>query len=142
MSELYLGPEHINAQLLASLVFADGGGAAAKIVIYSSLPGSPRDVPVGGHLAEVLLAKPCGSVAGESLTLIPESAGGTMILAAGFARWARFVRSDGRLVAAGTVSNAEGVGAFRLVGGNTPEGETTPYLQAGGLVVFGALTLG
>ena len=65
-----------------------------------------------------------------------------MILVTGFARWARWVRSDGKLVVAGTVSNMDSDGAFRIDGGTTPDGETTPLLQAGGLVVFGSLVLG
>lgn len=141
MSDLYLGPEHINAQLLASLAFADAAAGASRIVLYSALPDLPRETPAGSALADIILAKPCGTVAGETLTLLPASAGGTMILTNGFARWARWVRSDGKLVAAGTVTNTLGDGAFRLSGGTTPEGESTPLLQAGGLVVFGTLIL-
>ena len=142
MSAAYLGAEHVNAQLLASLVFADTGSGPCHIELYSDLPTDPRGTPDSAKLMDIVLAKPCGTVAGESFTLLPASTTGTMILVTGFARWARWVRSDGKLVVAGTVSNMDSDGAFRIDGGTTPDGETTPLLQAGGLVVFGSLVLG
>ena len=142
MSELYLGPEHVNAQLIASLAFADGSAGSCRVVLYSSFPDAPKDVPLGGPVVDVVLGKPCGAVSGESITLIPASASGSMVLTTGLPRWARWVRGDGKLVAAGSVTNMDNDGAFRLQGGTTPVGEVTPLLQAGGLVIFGTLILG
>ena len=139
--ELYLGPEHVNAQLAASLAFADGASGASRVFLYGSLPDLPRAIPSAEYSVEIVLAKPCATLSGESLTLIPASATGSMVQTTGLARWARWVRSDGKLVAAGTVSNLAGTGAFRIAGGTTPPGEDTPLLQAGGLVLFGALIL-
>lgn len=142
MSELVLGLEHISAQLVASLEFADGASGPSSVILYGELPDLPRGIPAGGTIAEIVLARPCGMVAGELFTLLPASASGTMILTSGLPRWARWVRPDGKLVAAGTLTDLEHDGAFRLQGGTTPAGETSPLLQAGGLVMFGALVLG
>ncbi len=132
----------VNAQLLATVAYADGSGGASRIVLYDAVPADARSVPVGAVLSEVVLAKPCGVVAGELLTLVPASAGGSMVLASGLPRWARWVRADGALVHSGDVSDMQHAGFFRLQGGVTPDGESTPSLQAGGLVLFGALVLG
>ena len=47
----------------------------------------------------------------------------------------------GDRVADGGVTDADGAGQFRIIGGTTPEGETSPLLLAGALVVLGATAL-
>ena len=133
----------ITAQLAATVTYADAASGASRLQIYSAMPeGDARAVPAGALLVSVILAKPCGTVAGEVLTLTPATLGGNVALAGGFARWCRWVRTDGALVFAGNVTDMANGGFFRLAGGYTPDGETSPLLQAGGLVMFGTMVLG
>ena len=133
----------VNAQLTATVAYADGASGASKVVVYNAYPkADPREIPDGAVMGEVLFKKPCGIVAGETLTLQAASAGGGLVLVGGFPRWVRWVRSDGALVFAGPASDMVHGGFFRFAGGYTPDGETSPLLQAGGLMLFGDLVLG
>lgn len=133
----------VNAQLVASVAYADAASGPSKLQVYSAMPESDaKAVPGGALLVDIVLAKPCGTVAGELLTLKPATLGGNVAVAGGFARWCRWVRSDGALVCAASVTDVAHDGFFRLAGGYTPDGETSPLLQAGGLVMFGTMVLG
>lgn len=129
------------AQLAATIVFADTGLENARVRIYSTtrptVPGEHTDTP----MAQVILAKPCATVAGGVLTLHPLTAGGTMVLSAGIPRWGEWVSGAGALVVDGTVTDDAHDGNFRVAGGATPDGDTSPLLFAGSLVLLGETSL-
>ena len=52
-----------------------------------------------------------------------------------------WVNGAGALVTEGRVTDDANGGDFQVTGGTTPPGETSPLLQAGGLVVLGATSL-
>lgn len=135
MSDLFsISPEHAAAQLAATVAFADAGSGPSRIRLYSGENGT------GDLLADVILAKPCGTVAAFTLILHPLDAAGTMVLLSGIPRSGRWVSGAGLLVAAGTVTDLDHDGSFRILGAGTAEGETSPNLYAGGLVRLGDLT--
>ena len=129
-----ISAEHAAAQLAASIAFADAGADISKIRLYSGADGA------GTLLAEVALAKPCGTLSSGALTLRPLDAGGALVLASGIPRSGVWLNGTGALVAVGTVTDAEHGGDFRVSGAGTAAGETSPTLYAGGLVLLGALT--
>ena len=136
-----IGPEHAAAQLAATIAFADGAAQPSRILLYATeQPATGADAG-GSPLAEIVLAQPCATLTASGLTLHPADAGGTMVLANGIPRWGRWVRGDGLLVADGTASDLAHEGDFRLVGGATPAGDTSPMLYAGGMVLLGTFTL-
>lgn len=136
-----IGPEHAAAQLAATIAFADGAAQPSRILLYATEQPSTGADAGGSPLAEIVLAQPCATLTALGLTLHPADAGGTMVLANGIPRWGRWVRGDGLLVTDGTVSDLAHEGDFRLVGGATPEGDTSPMLYAGGMVLLGTFTL-
>lgn len=130
-----IGFEHADAQLAATIIFADAGSGASKIKLYSEPDGA------GDMLAEIVLAKPCGTLAIGALLLHPLDIVGSMVLLSGIPRSGRWVSAAGLLVATGTVTDLAHDGDFKVAGGNTEVGDTSPMLYAGGLVVLGTLTL-
>jgi len=130
-----IGPEHAAAQLAASIAFADAGAQASRIQLYDDLGGA------GSLLAEIELTKPCATLASGVITLHTADTGGTLVLLTGIPRSGRWLSGAGLLVVAGTVTDADHDGFFKVAGGATPAGDTSPTLYAGGLVVLGALTL-
>lgn len=130
-----ISAEHAAAQLAATITFADAGSGASKIRLYSELDG------VGDLLAEITLDKPCATLSSGAITLDPADTGGAMVLLTGIPRSGRWLSGAGLLVAAGTVTDLAHDGDFRVAGGATPAGDTSPMLYAGGLVVLGTLTL-
>lgn len=130
-----IGPEHAAAQLAASIAFADAGAQASRIQLYDAPGGA------GSLLAEIVLAKPCATLADGALTLHAADAGGTLVLQTGIPRSGRWLSGAGLLVVAGTVTDLSHDGFFKVAGGGTAAGDTSPTLYAGGLVVLGILTL-
>ena len=138
---MVIGSAHALAQLAATLTFADVGALPSRILLYADASNADGSAPIGSPLAEVVLAKPCGAISGGALTLNPAEAGGAMVQATGVPLAARWVRGDGVLVAAGTVSDLDNGGDFQVSGAATVPGETSPTLYAGGLVLLGAVVL-
>ena len=136
-----IGPEHALAQLAASLVFADADPLPSRIFLYADAGAATGAAPSGTPLATVTLARPCGTLAAGVLTLHPADAAGSMVLSTGVALAAQWLRGDGLLIAAGTVTDLAGVGDFKIGGAPTAPGDTSPTLRAGGLVLLGAVTL-
>ena len=132
-----IGPEHAMAQLAASLAFADAGASPSVIRLYADAAVAAGATPTTSPLAEITLAKPCGTVAAGNLTLHPADTAGTLVLVSGTPRAARWISGDGLLVAAGTVTDMANYGDFRVAGGTTAPGDDTPMLYAGGLVLLG-----
>ena len=138
---LTVGPAHALAQLAATLAFADAGAASARILLYADAGAATGATPAGAPLAEVTLAKPCGTIAAGQLALHVADPTGAMVLATGQPRAAQWISGAGLLVAAGTVTDMDHSGDFRIGGASTPPGDDTPALYAGGLVLLGAVVL-
>lgn len=136
-----IGPGTSAVQLAATVVFADAGTANARVRLYSTArptaPGEHTDTP----MSEVVLAKPCATVSGGVLTLHPLDAGGAMVLSAGIPRWGEWVNGSGVLIVDGTVTDDAHDGDFKVAGGATPDGDNSPLLFAGGLVLLGETSL-
>ena len=64
-----------------------------------------------------------------------------MVMATGLPRWGLWVNGAGAIVAEGSVTDEASGGDFWVAGGATPPGDTSPLLQAGGLVLLGATSL-
>ena len=136
-----IGPELALAQLAATLAFADAGAQPSAILLYADPAVATGAAPVDAPLAEIILAKPCATLAAGVLTLHPADASGAMVLATGVPRAARWVSGEGYLVAAGTVTDLDNGGDFTVGGAPTAPGDTAPTLTAGGKVLLGTVVL-
>ena len=136
-----VGPDLVLAQLAASIAFADAGAQPSRILLYADALAGTGAAPSSAPLAEIALAKPCGSIAAGQLTLHVADPAGAMVLATGQPRAAQWVSGAGLLVAAGTVTDMDHAGDFRVGGAPTAPGDDTPTLYAGGLVLLGAVVL-
>ena len=136
-----IGPAHALAQLAATLAFADDGALPSVILLYADAALATGGTPFDAPLAEVALAKPCGTVTDGVLTLHFAAPGGSMVLINGTPRAAHWVNGAGVLVAAGTVTDVDNDGDFRIAGAPTAPGDTAPALYAGGLVLLGDVVL-
>ena len=136
-----IGPVITAAQLAATLTAADDAAGPCVIHLYATTQPAPGAPAGSDPLASVVLAKPCATVAGGVLTLHPADAQGAMVLSTGIPRWGRWERSDGALVADGTVTDTSHGGDFQVVGAAIAEGDTSPTLYAGGMVMLGATSL-
>lgn len=137
---MQIGPELALLQLQAALDFADLGGGA-RIELYDEAAVATGSAPTGTALASIALAVPCGTLAAGALTLHPDAPTGALVVRSGIPRAARWVNGEGGVVSVGTVTDMAGSGDFRVGGANTAPGETSPTLQAGGLVLLGAVVL-
>lgn len=136
-----IGPEHALAQLAASLVFADADPLPSSIFLYADAGAATGAAPSGTALATITLAQPCGTLAAGMLTLRPADAAGSMVLSTGVPLAAQWLRGDGVLIAAGTVTDLANGGDFQVGGAATLPGDTSPTLYAGGVVLLGAVAL-
>ena len=136
-----IGPEHALAQLAASLAFADTGAQPSVIRLYADAAVATGAAPTGPPMAEITLAKPCGTLAAGELTLHTADPAGAMVAVSGIPRAARWITGAGLLVAAGSVTDPGNGGDFRVAGGATAPGDTSPTLYAGGKVLLGAVVL-
>lgn len=134
---MMVGPEHARAQITTSLAFADAGTLPASILLYAESAVATGAAPTTSALAEITLAKPCGTITGGVLTLHMANPDGAPVLQQGIPRAARWMSGDGKLVAAGTVTDMANAGDFRVSGGTTAPGDDSPMLYAGGLVLLG-----
>lgn len=130
------------AQLQATIVAADSGSGNSRIRIYrterpSAITDSHADVPQ----AEIVLAKPCASIVDGVLVMHPADEAGAMVMSQGLPRWGDWVSAAGAVLARGDVTDTAHDGCWRVTGGQTPAGETSPLLYAGGLVVLGGTSL-
>ena len=129
------------AQLAATIAHADAGAGNARVHLYSTT----RPATAGAHadtpMATVVLSKPCATVVGGVLTFHPVDAGGALVMSTGLPRWGEWISGAGALVVDGSVTDEASGGDFTVAGGATPPAETSPLLQAGGLVLLGATAL-
>ncbi|MBF9267007.1 hypothetical protein I4I83_23625 [Acidovorax cattleyae] len=133
-----MGPEVALAQLEATIARADAGSGRCRVRLHTTppRPGSVGDAAGGTPQAEIILAKPCASIVGSALVWHAEDAGGALVMLAGIPRWGVWIGASGIVVAEGSVTDAAHGGDFRVAGGTTPDGEESPLLLAGGLVVL------
>ncbi|WOI47688.1 hypothetical protein [Acidovorax sp. BLS4] len=137
-----IGPEVALAQLEATIARADAGSGRCRVRLHTTDRPSSISGAVGGTpQAEIVLAKPCASIVGGALVWHAEDAGGALVMVAGIPRWAVWIGASGIVVAEGSVTDADHGGDFRVLGGTTPDGEQSPLLLAGGLVVLAASAL-
>jgi hypothetical protein len=130
------------AQLAGLLARADTGAGSSRITCYTTTrPALITDAHADVPQAEIALAKPCGAIVDGALVLYPADAAGAMVQAAGLPRWAEWIAADGVVLTRCDVTDMEHGGGIRLVGGATPEGETSPMLYPGGLVQLGLVAL-
>jgi hypothetical protein len=127
---------HNAARLMGSVAFADTGAGQSRMRFYATARPALGADPGGPALAEVVLAKPCGSVANGVLTLAQQDASGDLVLVTGAPVWARWINGEGALVADGDVSDDAGSGDFKI-GGTAAGG----ILYAGARLRLGACTL-
>jgi len=126
---------HKLARLAGTLAFADAGVQNSRIRLYASTQPATGGDPGGGLLVEMLLAKPCGEIQENELTLLQAEPAGDLILETGTALWARWVNGNDEVVADGTVSDAAGAGDFKL------SGTSGTVLYAGARALLGQCTL-
>ena len=137
-----VGPQAAAAQLAATIARADQGAGFACVRIYSTPQPASIAVPrTDTPQAEVVLAVPCASIVGGALVLHVADPDGTLVTATGLPRWGLWVNGAGAIVAEGSVTDEANGGDFWVAGGATPPGETSPLLQAGGLVLLGTTSL-
>lgn len=136
-----IGPEMALAQLLATIARADQGAGNARVRIYTTdRPGAIADVHADVPQSEIVLAKPCATVVEGVLVMHPLE-DTTMVMHTGLPRWGDWVAASGAVLARADATDMDHLGGWRLAGGETPEGETSPLLRAGGLVQLGATAL-
>ena len=137
-----VGPEAAAAQLAATITRADQGAGFARVRIYSTAQPASVTVPrTDAPQAELVLLKPCAAIVGGVLVFAPRDVEGTLVLSTGLPRWADWVAADGAIVATSNCTDTSNGGGWQLAGGDTPPGETSPLLYAGGLVQLGATAL-
>lgn len=127
------------AHLQTTLDRLDTGTGTAGVRVYSTsipeTPGAHSDTP----MATVTLPSPAGTISGGMLTLTAGEAG--LVMTAGIPRWAELVAADGTVLHMGDVTDTDHDGFWRVSGATTPEGETSPYFAAGGLLLLGTVVL-
>ena len=92
----------------------DAGSGPGTAKIYSgTIPATPETAATGTLLAELVLTKPCGVVAGKKLTFSAI----TQDLEAnntGYAGYVRLADSDGNAIIDGDVTSTGGTGVLKL----------------------------
>lgn len=141
MMDWEIGPELALAQLLATIARADQGSGNSRVRVYlTARPASIADAHADAVQVEIVLAKPCASIVDGVLVMHPlEDA--SMVMQTGLPRWGDWIAANGAILARADATDMDHAGGWRLAGAETPEGETSPLLRAGGLVQLGATAL-
>lgn len=141
MMDWEIGPELALAQLLAAITRADQGAGNSRVRVYTTdRPATLADAHSDIPQAEIVLAKPCASIVAGVLVMHPLD-DASMVMHTGLPRWGDWVAASGAVLARADVTDMAHGGGWRLAGGETPDGETSPLLRAGGLVQLGATAL-
>ena len=111
---------------------ADAGPDASRIKLYD-IKGAGRV-----HLADVVLAKPCGLVDGAGLITLQPADVPEVAVASGLVGWAEWCAGDGTYLIGGDVSDEAGDGTFKLKG----SGGSGTQVFAGGIVLLTLVTVG
>lgn len=130
------------AQLGGMLARADQGAGNASLALYTTVrPALITDAHADTPQALIGLGKPCGAIVDSQLVLYVQNPAGALVMATGLPRWGEWRAGDGALLARYDVTDMDHGGGIRIIGGTTPEGETSPRLYAGGLVQLGLVAL-
>lgn len=130
------------AQLQGTIVRADEGSNPSRLVLYTTeRPAAISQAHTDTPQAEIVLAKPCGAIVSGMLVLHVADTSGAMVAASGIPRWAEWVAGDGAVLTRCDVTDVDHDGGIRVRGGNTPAGDTSPILYAGGKVQLGVVAL-
>lgn len=113
---LAISPAHRAARLAGTVTFADLGVSNSRIRFYATNQPSGGADPGGTPLVEILLAKPCGTITANVLSLVQAEPAGDLVMETGTALWARWINGNDEIVADGVVSDAAGAGDFKLAG--------------------------
>lgn len=124
------------AQLQATMAYADAGPGASRLQVFTNTRPAAGAAAGASPQFEIVLTKPCGTIAGGVWTLTPADAGGSLVMVNGIPRWVRWLTAGGAWVADGDVTDVDHGGAVRIAGGATPPGDLSPMLYAGGLAVL------
>jgi len=114
--------DHRAARNQASIDLADAGGAPSSIKLY--------DAPGGTLLAVRSLATPCGVITPEGRISLQGASTSDIVQASGAATWGEWCDGAGAAIASGAVTDAAGVGPFKLAG------TSGTMLYAGGLLLL------
>ena len=137
-----LAPAGWMAQLKGMRDRADEGAGNSLVRVYASVrPATVNDAISGTPQAEIYLAKPSGVFSGNAFMLQARDAGGALVLQSGLPRWADWVAADGTILLRANVSDMANDGGWKVEGSATPEGETSPRLYSGGIVLLGTAVL-
>lgn len=123
---LAISPDHNDARLAATAAFADSGALSSRIRLYDA---------ANVLLVTIVLAEPCGAVAGHKLVLQQAAPGGDLIAVQGSAVKGVWINGAGAMVAEGTVTDAAGDGDFKV------SGTTGTMLYAGARAILGPTEL-
>ena len=126
MTELIITQAHRDARSQATLTYADLGAGSAKIDMYDAS---------NNLLVSMSLKKPSGTIIGGFIVLQQFNATGDLILLDGDAVLGKLVNGNGVLMAQGDVTDAAGLGPFKL------SGTTGTTLYAGAYALLGATAL-
>lgn len=114
----------------------DAGSTGAVLVFYTApQPASGAALTTQTHLGDCVMSKPCGSVAGGTLSFAAIANGGG--LATGDAAWCRVSDGDGAWVMDLRVSDATGTAPVKI---GTAESPST-RIYAGGLILVSSAAI-
>ena len=103
-----------SARSSAVILKIDAAASAGKLRLYAGARPAVTAAPPSSALAELMLAKPCGTVNAQA-ELVFSAVADAMVQVAGTATWARLVDGDGVTVADMDVGEA-GSGAAVILG--------------------------
>ena len=113
---------HRAARNQASLDLANTGTGPASIKLF--------DGQGGALLAQRTLAAPCGEITPEGRIALLPATTTELVQATGAVAWAQWCDGNGVAIASGAVTDAAGVGPFKLAG------TTGTMVYAGGIVML------
>lgn len=130
------------AQLKGLRDRADEGTGNSIVLIYTEArPTSIADSHGFTPQASIVLARPSGIFSGNAFVLQARDPGGVMVAKSGIPRWADWVAADGTILLRANVSDMNNGGGWKVEGAETAEGETSPRLYSGGIVLLGSAVL-
>lgn len=130
------------AQLKGLRDRADEGSGNSAVHLYTEArPNNVADTHGYTPQAIIVLAKPSGIFSGNAFVLQARDAGGTMVAKSGAPRWADWIAADGTILLRANVSDMSNGGGWKVEGAETAEGDTSPRLYSGGLVLLGSAVL-
>ena len=120
-----------DARLAGLAAWLDSGPDNAFIYLFANdQPVVPGDSAGGSPVAQITLAKPCGSVIAHELVFEQLDAGADQIVTQGGVKWARLYTAAGVWAADGDASDMDG-------NVTEPDGSLTPVVGGGAFKISG-----